>query len=176
MMKKVLFVLVVAVALAFPTAAFCQAGWGAYGGLLMPQGDLDDAVDMGFALGAQWFTPYSGNDAMSWGVMGGFGMASGDRSIWGYDIETDVRFIEIIPTGRYNFAPGENMSFFGQVGLGLNYVTVDADYYGYSNSESDTEFGFTLGGGVQYSQYEGLIQYKSFNDCQYITLTVGYNF
>jgi hypothetical protein len=180
-MKKAHVIIVLIVLLAFPVAGFCESGFGIYGGVLMPQGDMDDVgIDMGFTGGVQWFAPFSANGSASYGIAAGFGMASGDTTLYGVDIETDVTIVEILPTVRYNFAPGQSMGVIVQAGAGLGYINADAtgSAYGYSASASDseTEFGFALGGGLQFSQLETLVLYKSFNDTEYFTITLGYNF
>ena len=51
---------------------------------------------------------------------------------------------------------------------------VEADGGG---DDDGTDFGFAIGGGIGFMEkFEGVAMYKSFDDAEYVTLTLGFNF
>jgi opacity protein-like surface antigen len=180
MKKAILFILLVGL-LSFPSTGFSESGFGIYGGIFMPQGDMDDlGYDAGFSGGLQWFSPLAEGSAFRYGFSAGFGRSSGDTEIYGVDIQEDVTIIDVLANCRYYISPNTSTSLFFQAGAGLGVINIDVEgsYFGYtaSASESETKFGYALGGGLKFSQLETVMLYKSFSDADYITLTLGYNF
>lgn len=187
-MKKLLVVLMTVALFAFPVSGFCldlsEMTFGVNGGLMLPQGDLDDiGLDMGFVIGGQAMMPSGVMDELTVGLCVTAGMASGDyeESGWGYSVEGDIDFkmFEILPTARFTLPlDAGDIQVFGQAGVGFAWgeVEVDIDNYG-SESDDDTEFGFAFGGGATFMEnFEAVALYKKFDDIEYITLTIGYNF
>lgn len=176
-MKKVLLAVVAVCLLMFPASGFSldmdEISFGLHGGVFLPQGDFDDiGADMGFLFGGQAFMPSGMMDELAFGVSLDFGMTDGD-----YDLEYSG--FELLCIARY-YLPLDlsDLQVFGQLGLGFNMYDVEWDipYYG-SYSDDGTEFGFALGGGVIFMEnFEAAIMYKSFDEADYITITVGYNF
>ncbi|MBU0991248.1 MAG: porin family protein [Proteobacteria bacterium] len=189
-MKKLLVALITVALFAFPVAGFCldlsEVTYGVNGGVLLPQGDLDDAgMDMGYTIGGQGLMPSGVMDELSWGLCLSFGMMSGSESEGSIDVDVDLTIIEVLPTARFEFpVDAGDVKIFGQLGIGMAFGKSKIDYspeypaYGLEDDDdSSNEFGFAIGGGVSFMEnFEAVALYKSFDDADYISLTIGYNF
>ena len=173
---------------AFPVSGFCfdlsEMTYGVNGGVMLPQGDLDDAgMDMGYTIGGQALMPSGVMDELTWGLSVSFGMMSGEEKEGNVKVEADLTIIEIMPTARYEFpVDAGDVKIFGQLGVGMAFGKMEIDYspegwWGEDDDDTDNEFGFAIGGGVGFMEnFEAVALYKKFDDAEYITLTVGYNF
>jgi opacity protein-like surface antigen len=187
-MKRILVALTAVALFVFPLTGFgmdfSEIKYGINAGVMLPQGDLDDmGLDMGYVIGGQAMMPSGVMDEMLIGLCLSAGMASGEQDSnngWAsYEADYDFKVFEVLPTVRFEFPlDAADMKVFGQAGIGFAWgeVEVDVDGYG-SESEDDTEFGFAVGGGLAFMEnFEATALYKSFDDADYVTITVGYNF
>lgn len=178
-MKKLLVALIAVACLGFPLTGFGasldEIKFGIHGGVVLPQGDMDDAgADMGFTFGGQALMPSGIMDELMFGASADYMMGDGD-----YDMEYSG--IELLGFGRFVAELSSDMQIFGQLGLGFLMWDTEAEvpsYYGTVKYEDDgTDFGFAIGGGLAFMEnFEAVALYKSFDDADYISLTFGYNF
>ena len=179
-MKRILVVLTAVALFGLPLTGFgmdlSEIKYGIHGGVMLPQGDLDDDAnaDMGYVVGGQMVLPTGIMDELMAGLSLDYVMTDGD-----YDME--LSGIELMGLGRYVFDLGNDVKLFGQLGLGVLMWDFEIGS-GWNKYEDDgTDFGFAIGGGLSFMEnFEAVALYKSFDtgdtDAEYITLTVGYNF
>lgn len=135
-------------------------------GLSMPTGDGSEYWKAGFIINGEYFKKFSDN------------IFIGGRAAWNrwtpdedelladvgnlggvsVDISGSASVIELIPSARYYLTTnqGEQLQFFGQAGLGLFIISLDAkvkaSYMGQSFDmgidDSDSNLGINLGGGA----------------------------
>lgn len=174
-MKKLALVLIAVAALG--TMSFAQKGAMSLGGdigLFMPMGDAGDAYSMGFG-----FCPvfgYSLNEKMVITGTTGYVMWGGKEEIAG--LEYSASDIPIKGGVKYFFGTGKMKPFIqGEFGLHMITAKVEGTILGYSfdESASETEMGFSFGGGFEMpmnekvnfnlsGQYESIMEDESFNN------------
>lgn len=129
-------------------------------GLVVPFGDLGDVSNVGFNVGADGFLWSTSDKTIQIGgrvAYNNFG--SKDYNIgWGTDVTSDASIIEIVPTARYQFKTSGPIGLFAQAGAGLylKSAKVDAGAWGGETSDSETDFGITIGGGATYTLSNGM--------------------
>lgn len=134
-------------------------------GAFFPQGDLDDlSLDTGFTGELAFGRQYSKNLAVELNV--GWYNLDGDGQISGVFLgapilagaSTDIDIIPFALTVK-GILPSEKWEFYGLAGIGAYFATVDVTRtaivnnltIGFTEDDSDTAFGFTVGLGVQYN-------------------------
>lgn len=152
-MKKIIAaILVLGVCTPVFAAGEIQKNGGVMLGYAMPGDDVGDIVDGGVAFGLD-FDGYKINDM--WSVGGSFlyTTGSGDYTLLGTTVDMDVTTWGLTPYAKYSKEVdlgGKKATAFALAGLGLYGVTAEASSGGVSSEESDSEFGFNLGGGLMY--------------------------
>lgn len=169
-------------------------------GVVSPQGDVSDDLDAdtGFAIGVKAFTNATAirpdfnknllfgasvnikRMGFSWSEYTGtnYNPSTGMYEDTYDNFDGTVMTVDFIPTVRYMVSTA-TYPYFGEVGLGLGYQSIDAGDLG---SEDATNLVFSLGGGVEINQFEVLANYyKSLGDVEEIgidaiNLVVGYRF
>lgn len=153
-MKKIIAaILVLGVCTPVFAAGEIQKTGGVMLGYGMPGSDLGDIVDGGIGFGLD-FDGYKVNDMWSVGASFIYTTGSGEiASIADYDIST----MGLTPYAKYSKEVdlgGKKFTAFGLAGVGFYSVNVETTgtgiFNGINTDESETEFGFNLGGGLMY--------------------------
>jgi len=124
-------------------------------GAALPMGDIGDVSGTGFAIGADGFL-FTVDSLPQLKIGGRIAYNKfGEKEYgwgWGSKAKSNISILEIVPTVRYMLPSSGNLGFFGQAGVGLFHksVSVDIPTWGES-SDSETDFGITLGGGVTFT-------------------------
>jgi hypothetical protein len=152
--------------------------WFAHGGITIPRGDFSNTAGIGFGGGVGGILPYSETVNLR-GQVGYTYLEGKELDTYG-DGDWDLKQ-SMIPfwfLGEYKFDP----VFYGVGGLGFVMVRYSIEYndpyLGYfEDSGSDTEFGFTFGGGYRMSEVLNLeARYSNVDEFNYISFEALYYF
>ena len=175
---SILALLVFALAPAALAMDTSQISWYGHGGITMPTGDFGDMAGIGFGGGVGGMLPYS--EALNLRGQVGYSHFGGkDLAGLGGDWSWSWALIPFWALGEYKFDPAS--PFYGVGGLGLIMArsSVEYEYLGvqYDESGSDTEFGFTFGGGYRMSEVLNLeARYSIVDQLNYISFEALYYF
>lgn len=114
----------------------------------MPGSDWGDYVDGGVAFGFG-YEGYKLNDNVSFGGEFMYVGGSGSVDLLGVSVDYDTSVWGLLPYAKYSKEVdmgGKKADLYGLFGLGIYGATVEAG----NDEESDTEFGFNLGGGIMF--------------------------
>lgn len=174
-MKKLVLILVAVAALG--SMSFAQKGAMTLGGdvgLFLPTGDMGDALSMGFGICPNF--AYMMNDKLAITGTTGYVMWGAKEEIAG--LETSFTDIPIKGGVKYYFGTEKMKPYVqGEFGLHMLSAKVEGTFLGYSidESTSETEMGFSFGGGFEMpmgekmnfnvsGQYESIMEDESFNN------------
>jgi hypothetical protein len=163
------------------TAAFADKTIGIDGGVAVPTGDWGDAVGFGIGALARFEMPIK--DKLTFTARAGYiqhmGKDGPDNGA-GQSATSTTSEIPLFGGVRYAFSQKESSAIYGAAELGfVNYrVSVDAD--GNSMSNSDTNFGMTLGAGWRSGKLDvrGALYFPDVDhagDAMGVMATVGYD-
>ena len=156
-MKKLLVaVLAMGCLLAVPVAGNAQGlSYDVTAAIDLPMGDFGDVVGTGFGVGADvFFWSPASMPELQVGGRAAFNLFTAEEQDFGFGttVKTSANTIELMPSVRYTLPTSGNMTFFGQVGLGLFLVNAKVETEGFfgagEDTDSDTKIGLTLAGGA----------------------------
>jgi outer membrane protein W len=145
MMSRKSLVLLTAVLLLMPAAAFANGGWmiDARGGVGLPMGDFGNSFKSGMLIGVEASKMMSTNLAI--GVDGNYMKNNGDEAIFGTGTDVSAKFMHYGVHGKYMLgSAGSKMMPYMVAGAGLYNSKLDNA----GPSTSSTDFGLRAGLGM----------------------------
>ena len=143
--------------------------FGVQGGLSMPMGDFGDAANTGFIVGGLVdVRPASLPFGLRFNV---------DYQRWGTDIDVDLSSISGTADAMFTVPTTGGISPYVLGGIGMYRLSCsDEDICG----EAETEFGFNLGGGLNFNLGEmdtfAEIRYHNVDDSSFLPIVFGIRF
>jgi hypothetical protein len=146
-------------------SSFAQGRFSIGANLAFPQGDISDAIGIGFGADVRYESPI--NDNLSWMATAGF-LTFGEKD----DSGVKVSIIPINAGLKYYFTESFN-GFYAGAELGFNIVKAKIDGGG---SASETEFGFAPQVGYHVGSFDFALRYAVINDADFVGIRAGYVF
>jgi hypothetical protein len=146
-------------------SSFAQGRFSIGADLAFPQGDIGDAVGIGFGVDARYEAPI--NDNLSWMATAGF-LTFGEKD----DSGLKLSIIPINAGLKYYFTESFN-GFYAGAELGFNIAKVKIDGGG---SDSETKFGFAPQIGYHLANFDFALRYAIIDDADFVGIRAAYVF
>ncbi|MCX5801768.1 MAG: porin family protein [Candidatus Eisenbacteria bacterium] len=179
------------------TAAFAQmettsSAWvlGLNVGYGLPMGDFGDAYDGGLTAGASVGYMFTGKYGLEVGMEWSKFAANDDlvavlEALSGEDVEANFQFMPVMVDFVANFPMSSSVTPYLKGGLGMYFETAEITIADDTESDSESDFGFNIGGGVKFPiSATALIDFGARfhnvmtedNSTQYFTIGAGVDF
>jgi opacity protein-like surface antigen len=149
---------ILAVGLVAMTACGASANSGTFcigptAGASLPMGTYGDAAKTGWHAGAT--CDYNMNNGWGFGMTGAYHSwgVSDQLNPSGSGVSANWSAIQVTPQATYHFRTSGSVKPFCQAGLGLYDVKLSASSGGVSASQSKSEFGYNIGGGMDFASH-----------------------
>jgi hypothetical protein len=145
-------------------SSFAQGRFSIGADLAFPQGDIGDAVGIGFGADVRYESPI--NDNLSWMATAGF-LSFGEKD----DSGVKLSIIPINAGLKYYFTESFN-GFYAGAELGFNIAKVKFD----GGDDSETKFGFAPQIGYHLANFDFALRYSIIDDADFVGLRAAYVF